>query len=45
MKLNFWQILGLILVVVAVILIARREANKSSSTTLPSAPTTQPLTN
>lgn len=42
MKLNFWQILGLALVIVAVVLIARREANKSSSTTIPSTAVTQP---
>jgi hypothetical protein len=37
MKLNFWQILGLILIVAAVVLIFRREANKTSTT----MPTTQ----
>jgi drug/metabolite transporter (DMT)-like permease len=37
MKLNFWQILGLILVIVAIILIARRETAKKDA---PPAPAT-----
>lgn len=36
MKLNFWQILGLILIIAAVVLIVRREIGPSH-TTVPSA--------
>lgn len=33
MKLNFWQILGLILIIAAIVLIARRESGKSATPT------------
>ncbi|MCS7034456.1 MAG: hypothetical protein NZ561_10770 [Phycisphaerae bacterium] len=32
MKLNFWQILGLILVIVAIVLIVRRETGSKAPT-------------
>ena len=44
MKLNFWQILGIILVVVALIFIIRREANETAPPAPTPAPTPAPAT-
>jgi hypothetical protein len=39
MKLNFWQILGVLLVVIAVVLIVRREASRRKGP-VPNVPAT-----
>jgi drug/metabolite transporter (DMT)-like permease len=39
MKLNFWQILGLILIILAVVFIFRRETGRSASSPPATVPT------